>query len=764
MRSEFIFGAVLVLAVSIFAAEPSRGIRIASASTAGVSDYDPERCHALIIGIDQYQHWNSLRCAAGDARAVANVLKQNYGYGDIRLLLNEQATRKGIMDSLDSLLELGDSDSLFIYFAGHGWMDTRNQAGYWIPADAPRDDKTEYLSNAQIAAEYFRKYKVKHLLVVADACFSGALLRGGEVSRPEDWQLPAGYRKPSRWVLTSGDLAPVPDDAGGGHSPFATRLLQFLQFSDAAAYGIQDLYVYVRKNLIGNPICQPLDTAGHMPGGEYSFFRLDKPLAGVATPTVVKATSGVTMPQGSEAGGGGVSSGPVTWPDLTLGAIAGNNNGGAAILNDTLVAVNETIQGVRVKSISARSVELEFGGETRVVAVGGSTGGTPGNPAPAFKPRVFKPNYEITTKEGVLKGILIDMSSEKVRLETRPGVTKTFARSEVLETRQITGAEPVPNPGSSEGVHVVRSGDSMSRIAKQYGVTVSGLLKANNLTNSDGMKIKVGQRLSIPQATKSDTSSDPSPRAGEDMSIDLGGGVSLDMVWCPPGTFTMGSPESELGRQEDETQHEVQLTRGFWMGKYEVTQEQWERIMGSNPACFKGPRNPVEQVSWEECQEFIKKLNYLTSGSQESSFRLPTEAEWEYACRAGTKTALYTGKELTAASGRCPNVDEIAWYGENSGGTSHPVGQKRANAWGLYDMSGNVWEWCQDWWYGFYPAGPLVDPAGPGSGDQRVFRGGYWEYIATCCRSATRGGNVPDGHWRSLGFRVVRSQTPKGRP
>jgi len=253
-----------------------RGIAVKAAADAGIGDYDPGRFHALVIGIDKYQNWNSLRCAVSDARSVADVLRRQYGYGDVKLLLDEQATRKAVLNAMDRYLDLDTQDSLLIFYAGHGWMDQRSQSGYWIPVEAERDDKSGYLSNAQIVGEYFRKYRVKHLLVIADSCFSGALMRGGESSRETGWELPAGYRKPSRWVMTSGDLAPVADDAGGGHSPFATRVLQFLEYSDSKAYGIQDLYVYVRKNLKSQSICQPLDTPAHMPGGEFVFCRLDK--------------------------------------------------------------------------------------------------------------------------------------------------------------------------------------------------------------------------------------------------------------------------------------------------------------------------------------------------------------------------------------------------------------------------------------------------------------------------------------------------------
>ena len=223
-------------------------------------------------------------------------------------------------------------------------------------------------------------------------------------------------------------------------------------------------------------------------------------------------------------------------------------------------------------------------------------------------------------------------------------------------------------------------------------------------------------------------------------TVDLGGGVLLELVWCPPGTFTMGSPSDEAGRFNDETRHRVTLTKGFWLGKTEVTQRQWEAVMGANPSHFRGADLPVETVSWDGCQEFVRKLNGKAAGGK---FRLPTEAEWEYACRAGT-FGPYAG-----------SLADMGWYSENSGKMPLAAGQKRANAWGLYDMHGNVFEWCQDW-YGDYPAGNVTDPAGPGSGVSRVYRGGSWFNNARFCRSGVRIRSSPVYRFNFLGLRLAR--------
>jgi formylglycine-generating enzyme required for sulfatase activity len=203
------------------------------------------------------------------------------------------------------------------------------------------------------------------------------------------------------------------------------------------------------------------------------------------------------------------------------------------------------------------------------------------------------------------------------------------------------------------------------------------------------------------------------------------------MVFVKGSTFQMGSPAHETDRYDDEVQHAVTLS-DFEIGKYPVTQKLWTDIMGSNPSHFKGDALPVEQVSWEDCQEFLKKLNQKTG----KKYRLPTEAEWEFAVCGGTFSTSfqYAGSN---------DLNEVSWYSGNSGAKTHPVGQKKANKLGLYDISGNVWEWCADW-YGKYPANAQTNPAGPASGPRRVLRGGSWHLNARYCRVAYRDYSTPE--------------------
>ena len=224
--------------------------------------------------------------------------------------------------------------------------------------------------------------------------------------------------------------------------------------------------------------------------------------------------------------------------------------------------------------------------------------------------------------------------------------------------------------------------------------------------------------------------------------------IGMTFLYIKPGTFMMGSPSDEPGRNSDETQHKATLTRGYYMQTTEVTQKQWQAVMGNNPSYFKncGEDCPVEQVSWNDAQEFIRRLNQKESVS---GYRLPTEAEWEYAERAGTNTVYSFGDSDSQLS-------NYAWYAGNSGEKTHPVAQKNSNSWGLYDMHGNVWEWCQDW-YGIYPTGSVTDPKGPSSGSYRVHRGGSWRSRARGCRSANCYNSTPDSRDDNLGFRLSRT-------
>ena len=228
-------------------------------------------------------------------------------------------------------------------------------------------------------------------------------------------------------------------------------------------------------------------------------------------------------------------------------------------------------------------------------------------------------------------------------------------------------------------------------------------------------------------------------------TIDLGDGVKMEFVLIHPGSFVMGAREETDPDGDATPPHKVTLTQPFYLGKYEVTQEQWEKVMGSNPSHFKGANLPVETVSWNACQEFLAKLQKKTG----RKFALPTEAQWEYACRAGTSTPWSSGDSAA-------RLGNYAWNRDNSGRTTHAVGEKKPNAWGLFDMHGNVAEWCADWYAKHaYSRGDATDPAGPTSGDARILRGGAWGDNPEYLRCTYRNCNGPDGADGGIGLRCV---------
>ena len=281
--------------------------------------------------------------------------------------------------------------------------------------------------------------------------------------------------------------------------------------------------------------------------------------------------------------------------------------------------------------------------------------------------------------------------------------------------------------------HYTEALDLMNRAESGKAGPAAGVSAASRV--EPGLPQSPRQARTAPAAPPSAPA--PQPRAGQSGVFD-----GMEFAWIPAGDFRMGSTSSDAFDDQRPVTR-VRISRGFWLGKHEVTQAEWQAVMGTNPSRFSGcGRCPVETVSWNDAQGFIGRLNARGGGR----YRLPTEAEWEYAARAGTSGDRYAA-----------NVDAIAWCGEGLDGSTHPVGQKVPNAFGLHDMLGNVYEWVQDW-YGGYPGGSLTDPRGPGSGSNRVYRGGSWLNVARSCRASDRNNSAPGSRDGSLGFRLLRTE------
>ncbi len=341
------------------------------------------------------------------------------------------------------------------------------------------------------------------------------------------------------------------------------------------------------------------------------------------------------------------------------------------------------------------------------------------------------------------------------------GISRSNKRSrisEIVGVRTLSASE-----GNVESLTAIKSPTEDKPLGEEINNSFSKIIKEIELSD---LSEPLGSAPKLNDEFQSDESP---PQKGEDYTIKE---LELEMVWIDPGTFLMGSPENELKRDIDEKQHEVTLTEGFWIGKYEVTQEEWKTLMGNNPSHFRdtGIKAPLENVSWEDTQSFIKKLNLKESSAGRLpdgyAYLLPTEAQWEYSCRSNTQTRFYWGvsSDESFMKKYCwyeKNADEGYWtnpHADQEG--SQPVGSKLPNAWGLYDMSGNVWEWCEDW-EGGYPFMPATNPRGPVSGIYRIFRGGSWRYLEKSCRSANRDFDLPSYKYNDLGFRLALRPAPK---
>ena len=326
---------------------------------------------------------------------------------------------------------------------------------------------------------------------------------------------------------------------------------------------------------------------------------------------------------------------------------------------------------------------------------------------------------------------------------------KTFKMSDDGKLASICDIPLVKKSGNGEAVEIRVSIDGAAPKPVTAEIIAENLCDFKTVMFVRGGEEKEAVSSPAPKVAQASATKDVAAedekvayKTGDVKVMTLPGGATIEMIWCAPGTFMMGSPKSEAGRFDDEPMHPVTLTKGFWLGKYEVTQAQWESVMGENRSRFKGPDRPVDNISWDDCKRFVGKVNATFGGRA----RMPTEAEWEYACRAGSGAPI-------AGNG---HLGDMAWYDGNSGSQTHAVGKNQANHWGFFDMHGNVLEWCFDWFS--QPEGHATDPKGPATGSFKVLRGGCWFFYERDCRSAYRLKRDPGIRNCIFGFRLACSE------
>ena len=360
-------------------------------------------------------------------------------------------------------------------------------------------------------------------------------------------------------------------------------------------------------------------------------------------------------------------------------------------------------------------------------------------------------------------------ASETQQMQTLTIKYSPITASVLVDNKFIKGSDGVANTSLPIGQHSYiiacdgyESEEGMVKLKasapSNLQITLSKEVASMNQTSKTAIpqQAQPQQPVAQPQPVSSMASSSTSgassnmvgsSTSGSVITIPVKDGISIEMVKVEAGSFNMGATSEMENPYEDEKPvHRVTLTNNYYVGKYEVTQALWQAVMGSNPSSFKGYDLPVEKVSWNDCQDFISKLNAMTG----KRFRLPTEAEWEYAARGGKKSRgyQYSGSNT---------LGDVAWYSDNSGKKTHAVGTKQPNELGIYDMTGNVWEWCQDW-YGSYSSSPQTNPTGAVRGSCRVGRGGSWGNSARYCRSSYRGYITPGDRFNRLGLRLVLSE------
>jgi formylglycine-generating enzyme required for sulfatase activity len=668
--------------------------------------------HALIIGNNQYKYLPKLKTARNDAIEVEKLLKDKFKF-QTEILLD--ATRATILGKINEMRKrLGEKDSLLIYYAGHGEYDKTVDKSYWLPVDAQRDDPTNWIMADDITSN-IKRIAARHILVVSDSCYSGTLSRQAVTeiitTGEREGYLKKMMERPSRTLMASGGNEPVSDSGGGNNSIFAKAFLKSLKESDKETFTAEEIFHTRIKEIVAGksdqvPEYSNIKNSGHE-GGDF-VFKLTK-----------------------------MEVEPLKQTDPTK-----------------VLRKEETDQIEKERQKLAEERDR-------------------------LEDERKKLEEQIKLGEARVK-----VDEEKARLEAKKRETE----------EQLRKQKEAPEKLAEE----------------QKRLEEKKLAEQKKKSDEESARLEEEKKKLKEETKPTPTSIAPLPSQmpGEPQKR-ITNSIGMEFVLIPAGRFMMGGeedPESvaknsayggqpkvmETFYKKEHPQHRVILTKPFYLQKTEVTVEQFRRFadesgyktdaeregwgrgvdFGGKPinkdgVNWKAPgfkqnnKEPVIMVSWNDAVAFISWLNKKEGTGK---YRLPTEAEWEYSCRAGTETPFYWGK---TPSGKYANFKDVTYakaYPKDPWGIKNvedgyvhpaPVGSFLPNNYGLYDMSGNVQEWCQDW-YGVYPSGQVTDPTGPSSGYERVLRGGSCYLPIAWIRSAFRRGVNPGARGVGIGFRVAR--------
>ena len=690
---------------------------------------------ALLIGISRYADWKSLQYPVSDVQAFRQIILERYAFQPEHVveLYDEQATKRCVIQALETLPDrLAASDSLLIYYSGHGYKNRRTGVGYWIPHDAGRDHwaRLNWINNSDVRG-VIASLKCRHLLLISDSCFSGDILhlsKGENVDHGSAYYLNA-WRYPARQALTAGASEQVPDK-----SWFAFHMRRYLETNTQPYVDPEDIHAYVKRGVRDNvPLLGSFRDAGHVSGGSYLFFlRRAKGPGPLIAPRVGALELSCNVDRAA-----------VFVDDQPIGAVQGG------VLRKADVAVGKRMVAVRMEGYKEWASEVEVR-QGQTASLDARLDKTPD--AAKLTIRSEPPGAEIffsamdksygrtpttfTAKAGTYHVILRFADGrtwrDRVTIEG-PG-----------DDKEVVGVLPKQEAVGPSGKTWTNPKDGSEMIFVPAGKFKMG----SNDGESDEKpveEISVGssrRRLKVFQLKDGRTIRGVQMGSSGDMTfIKTASGLRETVLTSDIATVE-GAKDGLIG---EKSAHDVDVG-GFYIGKYEVTNRRFKKFVDANPQWAKGKidkkyhdgdylkhwngdsypsdksDHPVVYVSW-----FAARAYCEWAGG-----RLPTEAEWEYACRAGSTTEYCFGDSDS-------QLGEYAWYSSNSGSSTHPVGQKKPNQWGIYDMHGNVWEWCSSMYKPYpYKADDGREDLNDTS-SSRVLRGGGWGYAGgVCCRSARR--------------------------